>query len=440
MSGLRTLSICALLLSIIPASGQIKRTMRAEIITIGDELLIGQVVDTNSAWIAARLNDAGVIVQLKYTVGDRADAMREAIEGSLKRSDLVITTGGIGPTRDDITKDVVASIFRCGLVRHQPTYDHIERMTAERGFVFNDLNKAQALVPQCATVLHNANGTAPGLWIEREGRILVVLPGVPFEMEALMAAEVLPRLRPLLPEGGIVHRTMITSGIAESALAERIAPWEDALPAEFRLAYLPSPSGVRLRLSAYGVDTVKASEEIDALFSSLEKELGDKVVGYGDQTAEGYAASLLLERGATLAVAESCTGGRIASRFTAMPGASKYFLAGVVSYSNEAKINILGVDPAVIAAHGAVSGQTAEQMASGARRVSGADYAIATTGVAGPDGGTPEKPVGTVWIAVATPGGVTSKIVRLGNLRAQNIERAATNAINMLREVIRERQ
>ncbi len=410
--------------------------MRAAVITIGDELLIGQVVDTNSAWIAARLNEAGAVVAWKSTVGDEREQIRTAIDTALAAYDLVITTGGIGPTRDDITKEVVAGLFGCPLVRHQPTYDHIARMMAQRGVEFNALNQAQALVPECARVLHNANGTAPGLWLERGGHLLVVLPGVPFEMEALMASEVLPRLRERGGLTGIVHRTMVTSGIAESVLAERIAPWEDALPEGIRLAYLPSPAGVRLRLSAYGVDPEAASAQIGALFRELETIIPRFVAGYGEQSAESYVAGLLRGRGQTLAVAESCTGGRIASRFTAMEGASDYFLCGVVSYSNNAKVSVLGVRAEDIAAQGAVSATVAGQMAAGVRRISGSDYAIAVTGVAGPAGGSDEKPVGTVWIAVAGPSGVVSQLHRFGRLRAQNIERAATAAINALRETL----
>lgn len=407
--------------------------MNASLITIGDELLIGQVVDTNSSRIALLLNEAGIVVAAKQTVGDDRDAMREAIEGALGRFDVVITTGGIGPTRDDITKQVVAEIFGCGMVRHEATYLYNEQMLAARGVEYNELNRLQSMVPACAAVLPNPNGTAPGLWFERGGHILVVLPGVPFEMEALMADEVLPRLRPLAGNAGIVHRTMITSGIAESVLAERIAAWEDALPAEVKLAYLPSPAGVKLRLSAYGVDTAAAGALIAARFGELEKIIPRYVVGYGDESPESYAARLLTERGLTLAVAESCTGGRIASRFTAIEGASAYLLCGVVAYSNQAKENILGVSPESLARHGAVSREVAIQMAEGVRRISGADYALATTGIAGPGGGTDEKPVGTVWIALATAGGTVAECFRYGRLRAQNIERSATQAINMLR-------
>ncbi len=408
--------------------------MTARILTIGDELLIGQIVDTNSAWIAARLNEAGIVVLERLSVGDHAEAIRAAMDNGLKECDLVISTGGIGPTRDDITKSVVADLMGCELRLHQPTLDHVAALLSARGIPMNGLNRSQAMLPACAEVLPNANGTAPGLWVERDGHILVVLPGVPFEMEALMNSQVLPRLAQRNGDQGIVHRTMITSGLAESILAERIAPWEDALPTYIKLAYLPSPNGVRLRLSSYGVDAEAVSRDIEARFAALEPLLKGHVIGYGDQNIESRVAELLKGRGKTLAVAESCTGGMLASRFTAMAGASEYFLAGTVTYSNASKTAILRVDAGDIARYGAVSQPVAEQMATGMRRIAGADYALATTGIAGPGGGTAEKPVGTVWIALATPNGVTARLFHFGNIRKINVERSVAAAINMLRE------
>lgn len=407
--------------------------MEARIITIGDEILIGQIVDTNSVWIASQLNDIGIRVARRLSVGDDAHEITMAVDDGLRNADVVIVTGGLGPTKDDITKKTLADLFGCGMRQDRATYEFVERMTIERGFEFNALNRSQAMVPECCTVLPNRNGTAPGMWFERDGAVLVSLPGVPFEMKVLMEEEVLPRLKAHFNLSAIVHKTMITSGLAESMLAERIADWEDALPEWLRLAYLPSPSGIRLRLSAYEVEAGEAVGEIDRRFAELEVRITEYILGYGEASAESAVAGMLAAAGQTLAVAESCTGGAIASRFTAMPGASEYFLCGVVAYSNEAKVSVLGVDARSIEQHGAVSREVAEQMAEGARRVSGADYAIATTGVAGPSGGTEEKPVGTVWIAVAGPEGVASKKHVFGNLRSVNIERASTTAINMLR-------
>lgn len=407
--------------------------MFATILTIGDEILIGQIVDTNSAFISRRLNDAGITVIERSSIGDAADEITAALDRTLSRSKVVVITGGLGPTKDDITKKTLAAYFGVGLVRDEETYRMVERMLADRGIGFNELNRGQALVPEGCRVFPNHNGTAPGMWMECGGKVVVSLPGVPFEMERLMDESVMPALRDRFSLHNNVHRTLITFGLAESVLAETIASWEDALPEYMHLAYLPNPSAIRLRLSAYDVDGVAAEREISEQFAKLEGIIGPYIVGYGDTTVQEVVAGMLRERGATLAAAESCTGGRIASKFTAMAGASEYFLGGVVAYSNDAKVNLLGVDASTIEQHGAVSREVAEQMAAGAKRISGADYAISTTGIAGPTGGTSEKPVGTVWMAVATPGGVFSRRMQYGKLREQNIERASSSAINLLR-------
>ena len=407
--------------------------MRADIITIGDEILIGQIVDTNSAWIAARLGEIGVSIRRKYSIGDRREEIIDAVEESLAKSELVIITGGLGPTKDDITKRVLAEMFHSPMVCDQETYERVERMMTARGIAFNDLNKGQAMVPECCTVLANHKGTAPGMWFEREGRVVVSLPGVPFEMEALMLESVLPKVSEHFDLAAVVHKTAITYGLAESMMAEHIAAWEDALPPHLHLAYLPSPSQLRLRLSAYDMDKAQAEKEIDEQFEQLLPLLGDYFVGWGDTTVQSAVAKLLLEKGATLSAAESCTGGALSAKFTAMSGASEYFGGGVVSYDNSVKENVLGVSRENLDTYGAVSEQVARQMAEGVRRVCGTTYGVATTGIAGPSGGTPDKPVGTVWMAVATPTRTIAKVVVHGKIRAVNIERAATAAINMLR-------
>lgn len=407
--------------------------MRADIITIGDEILIGQIVDTNSAWIAARLGEIGVSIRRKYSIGDRREEIIDAVEESLAKSELVIITGGLGPTKDDITKRVLAEIFHSPMVCDQETYERVERMMTARGIAFNDLNKGQAMVPECCTVLANHKGTAPGMWFEREGRVVVSLPGVPFEMEALMLESVLPKVSEHFDLAAVVHKTAITYGLAESMMAEHIAAWEDALPPHLHLAYLPSPSQLRLRLSAYDMDKAQAEREIDEQFEQLLPLLGDYFVGWGDTTVQSAVAEMLLAKGATLSAAESCTGGALSAKFTAMSGASEYFWGGVVSYDNSVKENVLGVSRSNLDTYGAVSEQVARQMAEGVRRVCGTTYGVATTGIAGPSGGTPDKPVGTVWMAVATPTRTIAKVVVHGKIRAVNIERAATAAINMLR-------
>ena len=407
--------------------------IKATIITIGDEILIGQIVDTNSVSIAKHLNKAGITVAEKLSIGDNAEQIEATLKRAHTQSQVVIITGGLGPTKDDITKHTLAHIFSSPLVENKEVAEFVERLLTARGIAFNALNRSQALVPECCTVLFNYHGTAPGMWFEQDDHVTISLPGVPFEMEHLMEDEVMPRLKAHYSLHANIHRTMITSGIAESMLAERIAEWEDALPADVKLAYLPAPNIVRLRLSTYdSEDGEAARKRIDLLFKELYKIIPDNIVGYEDASVQQLVHQILTEQGKTLAVAESCTGGTIASRFTAMAGSSAYFLAGVVSYSNESKRDILGVNYDDIMRYGAVSEQVARQMAEGARRITGADYAISTTGIAGPTGGSVEKPVGTVWIAVATPTHTVAMMRPSGTDRGQIINRASAYAIEML--------
>ncbi|WP_418975749.1 competence/damage-inducible protein A [Alistipes finegoldii] len=411
--------------------------MKATIITIGDEILIGQIVDTNSVSIARHLNAAGIVVHEKVSIGDDSAQIVGCVERALGQSDIAIITGGLGPTKDDITKKTLAEMFGSELIPNQTVSDHVKRMLEERGIEFNDLNRGQALVPACCTVLFNAHGTAPGMWFERGGKVVVSLPGVPYEMEHLMQDEVMPRLKAHFELRQIVHRTMITAGLPESMLAKAIETWENALPPYLKLAYLPNPGAVRLRLSAYEVEGESVSKEIERQFEALRRIIPHNIIGYETATMQELIHKLLTERRQTLATAESCTGGTIAARFTAMPGASAYFLCGVVSYSNASKQAVLGVDPDTIARYGAVSEQVARQMAEGARRISGADYAVSTTGIAGPTGGTPEYPVGSVWIAVSTPLRTTTRLIRAGGSRNAVIRKAGTAAIELLEEELR---
>ena len=379
--------------------------IKASIITIGDEILIGQIVDTNSVSIARQLNTAGITVAEKLSIGDDAAQITNTLSRAIATTQVVIITGGLGPTKDDITKHTLAKFFNSTLIKNEAVATHVRAMLTARSIEYNELNQSQALVPECCTVLHNAHGTAPGMWFEAEnGSVIISLPGVPFEMEHVMEDEVMPRLKEHFALHANIHRTMITSGLPESMLAERIAAWEEALPTHIKLAYLPSPNIVRLRLSTYDSDDEQAARsEIEALFDQLYEIIPEHIVGFENASVQELIHHLLTENNLTLAVAESCTGGTIASRFTAMAGASAYFRCGVVAYANEIKTDILGVNPDDIAQYGAVSEAIARQMAEGARRISGADYAIATTGIAGPTGGSEAKPVGTVWMAVATP-------------------------------------
>ena len=409
--------------------------MNATIITIGDEILIGQIVDTNSASIAKHLNNIGIVIDRKLSIGDRRDAIIESLTEAMTTTDIVIVTGGLGPTKDDITKHTLAQMFHSELEYNATEGDHIRTLLERRGIPFTELNRGQAMLPKCCTVLHNAHGTAPGMWFDTpRGGALISLPGVPFEMEHLMEDEVIPRLKERYSLSSIVHSTLITRGIPESLLAERIEGWEDALPEWLHLAYLPAPNVVRLRLSAYEVDKEQAEREIAHQFELLREIIGDNIVGFEGATLEQHIHRILTERGQTLAIAESCTGGAIASKFTAMAGASNYLLGGVVAYSNEVKESILGVDPVSIACFGAVSEVVALEMAEGVRRTTGADYAIATTGIAGPGGGSKHKPVGTVWMAIATPEGSRAVMRNSGTDRGQIISRASAYAIEMLYE------
>ena len=414
--------------------------IKATIITIGDEILIGQIVDTNSASISKHLNGAGITVEEKTSIGDEAEQIESTLNRALQSSQVVIITGGLGPTKDDITKHTLARIFNSPMHEDERVCEHVRTMLERRGITFNDLNRGQAMVPDACTVLFNAYGTAPGMWFETEnGSVVISLPGVPFEMEHLMEDEVMPRLKARFALRANIHRTMITAGLPESMLAERIAEWEDSLPEWVKLAYLPSPNIVRLRLSAYNQEDGEATRvAIDELFDKLYEIIPQHIVGFEEATMQALVHDIMCKRGLTLATAESCTGGTIASRFTAMAGASAYFLGGVVAYANEAKRDILGVNYDDIMEHGAVSECVARQMAEGVRRITGADYAIATTGIAGPTGGSEAKPVGTVWMAVATPHRTVAMMRASGSDRGQIINRASAYAIEMLYKELKE--
>ena len=406
--------------------------MKSTIITIGDEILIGQILDTNSRYISQALNRIGVVVAERTSIGDNATQIVETLDRALAATDIVIITGGLGPTKDDITKHTLAKYFDSELIYNETVGEAVEKLLAARGIAFTELNRGQAMVPRCCTVLHNYHGTAPGMWFEKDGKVVISLPGVPFEMVHLIDDSVIPMLRNRFDLKAIVHKTMITSGIAESILAERIAQWEDNLPQVLHLAYLPAPNIVRLRLSAYEVDGESVEKLIDEQFSKLQKIIPEAVVGFEDASVEQLVHNILIERGESLSVAESCTGGAIASKFTAMAGASAYFMAGVVSYSNESKRDILGVNMDDIIRYGAVSETVAVQMAEGAKRISQSHYAISTTGIAGPTGGSAEKPVGTVWIGIATPTRSFAVVKNCGTDRSQIIQRATAYAIRLL--------
>ena len=414
--------------------------MKATIITIGDEILIGQILDTNSRYISRALNAHGIVVAERTSIGDNRAQIIGTLDRALAQSEVVIITGGLGPTKDDITKHTLCDYFGSTLRYDEREAEHIRAMLEVRNIAFNELNRGQAMVPECCTVLHNAHGTAPGMWFEQNGRVVVSLPGVPFEMQHLIDEEVMPRLKSRFELREIVHRTMITFGIAESILAEKIEAWEEALPDYLHLAYLPAPNVVRLRLSAYEVEGKEVRQEIEREFEKLRSIIPNNIAGFEEASVEELVHNILCERGETLAVAESCTGGAIASKFTAQAGASAYFLCGVVSYSNESKCNVLGVDASTIEQMGAVSKEVAEQMAEGARRISGANFAISTTGIAGPSGGSKQKPVGTVWIGISTPKHTFAVLKNCGTDRSQIISRATAYAITLHYEELKQQK
>lgn len=410
--------------------------MKAEIITIGDEILIGQIVDTNSAWMGQQLNLLGIEVYQVTSVHDDRKHILKALAEAEQNSDLVLITGGLGPTKDDITKKTLCEYFNTKLVFHPEVLEHVRSLLSSRNVVINKLNQDQALLPENCTVLHNSAGTASGMWFERNNTIFVSMPGVPFEMEAIMTEEVFPRLKKLGITQSIVHKTVLTIGIPESMLAERLERWEDSLPEFVKLAYLPSPMMVKLRLSGYWTDEAAIKAEIDKQVKELLTIIPEAVYGFDNDNMGIALGRMLMAEGKTMATAESCTGGSIAQFITSNPGSSAYFKGGVVAYSNEIKSNLLGVPSELIKTVGAVSQEVAEAMALGAQKVLGVHYTVATTGIAGPDGGTDGKPVGTVWIAVAGPAGVSSKKYIFKHNRERNIIRTTHTALNMLRVLI----
>jgi nicotinamide-nucleotide amidase len=412
--------------------------MKAEIITIGDEILIGQIVDTNSAWISRQLNQAGIEVARITSVGDRREDILNALSGAAGGAELVLITGGLGPTRDDITRNTVCEFFGTSLVFHQPTYDRIVERFKKRGIGVNNLDHDQALVPASCAVIPNPTGAAPGMCFKHNGRVFFFMPGVPFEMEAMMKEEILPRIAIPEKDKAIVHRTVLTQGVPESLLAKKIEPWAQALPGHIRLAYLPDPMAMKLRLSAYGDNRSSLEKEIEIQIEKLLPFISDCVFGYDDDTLAGVTGNLLQSIHARLSVAESCTGGTISQLITRTPGSSKWYCGGVTAYSNDVKTSLLGVSPDTLSRYGAVSSQTAREMARGVRKIMNTEYSIATTGIAGPDGGSAEKPVGTVWISVEGPAKFICKKYVFGGDRERNILRASQTALHMLRKLIAE--
>ncbi len=405
--------------------------MRASIITIGDEILIGQIVDTNSVWLSKELNKAGIIVNEIRSIGDDKEQIISAINDLFEISDFVFITGGLGPTKDDITKNVLCEIFDCGLVLSDDALQNLKRLLGVRGIEINEQNYSQALVPEKSQVFVNKVGTACGMMLKRGEKLLFSMPGVPFEVQYLTEYEFIPYIKKTHKLGNIFHKTILTSGLPEAVLAEKIADWENSLPKEIKLAFLPTPGYVRLRMSIYNAN--------DDLLALVDKKLNElkSIIPKCFKSSEDLnlavlVGTLLTKYGKTISTAESCTGGKIASMIVENAGSSAYYKGSVIAYDYEAKVNVLNVDKHIMEEFGAVSSQVVEQMAQAVRKLLNTDYAISVSGIAGPDGGTPDKPVGTVWIGLATPEKTLSEKFLFFYDRKINILRTTNTALLML--------
>ena len=412
--------------------------MIAEIVSIGDEILIGQIVNTNAVFIAKELNKIGIEVGQITSISDRKEHIESCLDEAQKRAQVIILTGGLGPTKDDLTKHTLCSYFDDVLVKNELVLERIEEMFAK--YVptpINEENRKQALLPLKAKVLNNLHGTASGMWFEVEDRVIISLPGVPFEMKALVSNEVIPALQKHYTRPYIMHKTLLTYGLGESVIAERIEQWENELPSDIKLAYLPNLGRVRLRLSGKGSDPVLLEQRIDAEIEKLYPLIGDIIMGFEEEASvEEQLQTQFIKTNNTLAVAESCTGGKIANRFTQIPGASAYFRGGIVAYATEVKVNLLGVSQSLIDAYSVVSAPVAEAMAVAARQRFGATIGVSTTGNAGPSKGDSEAELGTVFIAVATEDNVVSYEFHLGKHRERVVEKAVNKVMELLHKQV----
>lgn len=406
----------------------------ASLITIGDELLIGQTIDTNSAWMAQQLNVAGIWVQRRVAVGDDRDEIIRVLEEEGRRCHIILITGGLGPTADDITKPVLCEYFGGQLVENAEALERINRIFEGRGLPVLKRNLQQAMVPDVANILQNERGTAPGMWFEKDGKVFVSMPGVPFEMKGMMEATVLPLLKERFRTPALLHHTLITTGMGESFVAERLEDFEAQLPPHMKLAYLPSYGLLKLRLTTIQADQQAAVEELNKQFIKMNALLGDIAVAEQDLPMSVILSTALEKRKLNIGTAESCTGGMIASMITSIPGSSQRFKGAIVSYANEVKTDVLGVQPSTLEQYGAVSEQTVREMAEGALKLLKTDTVIAVSGIMGPDGGSEEKPVGTVWMAVGGPGKIHAVKYHFRYDRTRNTEMTCVAAMNELRK------
>lgn len=412
------------------------RIITAELLTIGDELLYGQIVDTNAQWMGAALSEAGIRVVRKTTVGDIESEIMSAFTEAESRVDIVLITGGLGPTNDDLTKPCLARYFGCGLAIHEEALAEVTAFFKSRGRELTEINRQQAALPACCQKITNAVGTAPGMWFERNGKVFMSMPGVPHEMKKMMTELVIPKLKKTFDTPVINHKVIRTIGIGESFLAEKIKDWEDSLPPHVKLAYLPSLGEVKLRLTSHGNSSEELKAEAEELTAKLQTRVGQFIYGYGDDPIEVVIGRTLTEKGLTLSVAESCTGGYLSHMITSVPGSSAYFLGSIVPYAYDIKMRELGVRPETLEKFGAVSEETITEMANLVRSRFNTSIGVATSGIAGPGGATPEKPVGTVWIAFSDKSKVVARKLQLSTDRALNIRMASVAVLNLIRQHI----
>ena len=406
----------------------------AELLTIGDEILYGQIVDTNSQWMSVELDKVGIKVIRKTTVGDQEDEILTAFEEAEKRADIVLITGGLGPTSDDLTKPCLSKYFNCELAIHEEALAEVTEFFKSRGRELTEVNRQQAALPVCCTKITNAMGTAPGMWFERNGKVFVSMPGVPHEMKRMMTDIIIPKLQQQFETPVIYHKIVRTVGIGESILAERISAWEKALPEHIKLAYLPNLGEVKLRLTAFGNDLSVLQQETDELVKSLLTRASEFIYSLNDETLEVVIGNLLRDKKLSLSVAESCTGGYVSHLITSVPGSSEYFQGSIIPYSYEIKMQELGVKAETLQQYGAVSEQTIIEMAELVRKKFNTNIGVATSGVAGPGGATPEKPVGTVWIAYSDENGTVTKKLQLSKDRMINIRMGSVGVLNLIRQ------
>lgn len=408
--------------------------IKAELLTIGDEILYGQIVDTNAQWMSVELGNAGVKVIRKTSVGDEESEILTAFAEAEKRADIILITGGLGPTSDDLTKPCLAKYFNCEMKIHEEALAEVTEFFKSRGRELTEVNRNQALLPVCCEKVTNAMGTAPGMWFHRNGKVFVSMPGVPYEMKRMMSDIIIPKIKTTFATPVIHHKVIQTIGIGESFLAEKIEVWEKALPSHMKLAYLPSLGEVKLRLTGIGKSKPELEAEADALTEKLKERIGQFIFGYGEAPIEVVIGNTLRDRNLTLSVAESCTGGYLSHMITSVPGSSAYFLGSMIPYAYEIKMRQLGVKPETLEKYGAVSEPTIVEMANIVRAKFNTDVGVATSGVAGPGGATPDKPVGTVWIAYSDKHQTVTKKLQLSKDRLINIKLASTAVLNLIRQ------